>query len=60
MVDHEIDSVIEVLADDEGTPLDFIWRRRLKDAEIDQCCEVVNQEKKSVKVTEDVKVGENK
>jgi hypothetical protein len=34
-------SEIEVDADEEGTPLDLHWRRRLKDAEIDGCCEVV-------------------
>jgi hypothetical protein len=30
-----------VVADPEGTPLDEFWRRRLEDAKIDNCCEVV-------------------
>jgi hypothetical protein len=34
---------VRVGADDEGTPLSFIWRRRLKAAEIDGCCEVVDE-----------------
>ncbi len=30
-----------VETDDEGIPLEQLWRRRLKDAETDNCCEVV-------------------
>ncbi len=33
--------VFSVAADDEGTPMDQLWRRRLKDAETDKCCEIV-------------------
>ena len=33
--------VIKVLADDDGVPLQTFWRRRLKDAEVDNCCEIV-------------------
>jgi hypothetical protein len=39
--EHKIGSIVDVAADDEGTPLDLHWRRRLKDAEFDSCCEVV-------------------
>ena len=31
-----------VAADHEGTPLDLFWRRRLRDAKRDNCCEVLN------------------
>lgn len=33
--------VFTVQADSHGTPLDEYWRRRLKDAVTDECCEVV-------------------
>ncbi len=32
---------VPVTVDDEGTPLDQFWRRRLRDAKRDQCCEVL-------------------
>jgi hypothetical protein len=32
---------VRVAVDREGTPLDATWRRRLRDAETDNCCEVV-------------------
>lgn len=35
--------VVVVPSDDEGTPLDQYWRRRLKDAKVDNCCEVVTE-----------------
>ncbi len=38
---HVPGSVITVPADSHGTPLDEYWRRRLKDAKTDGCCEVV-------------------
>ncbi len=34
-------TVIEI-ADRDGSPLDTFWYRRLKDAEIDNCVEVVS------------------
>ena len=40
-------TVVPVDADERGTPLDASWRRRLKDAEIDDCCEVVQQASRS-------------
>lgn len=33
--------IIEVASDKENTPLDHYWRRRLKDAATDGCCEIV-------------------
>lgn len=38
---------ITLLCDGEGTPIDQYWRRRLKDAEADGCCEVVKQKRKN-------------
>ncbi len=32
---------VEVDSDQEGTLFDDFWRRRLKDAERDDCCEIV-------------------
>lgn len=34
-------TVVTVETDEKGTPLESFWRRRLKDAEIDQSVEVV-------------------
>jgi hypothetical protein len=31
---------LTIAVDDEGTALDPLWRRRIKDAETDQCCMV--------------------
>lgn len=45
IVGYKVDQVINVAADKHGTPLDQFWRRRLKDAEIDHCCEVVKSQK---------------
>ena len=46
--DYGPGSIVSVDADGEGTPLNHIWRRRLKDAETDQCCEIVEPEEKPV------------
>lgn len=45
---HEKGSVIRVRCDSEGTPLELQWRRRLKDAERDGCCEIVQVEEEKV------------
>ncbi len=34
----------DVEADAQGVPLDLFWRRRLKDAVTDDCCEVIQNE----------------
>jgi hypothetical protein len=36
-------SVVTVQCDDEGTPLEFFWRRQLKNARLDKCCEFVEE-----------------
>lgn len=33
--------VVAVETDEHGTPLELQWRRRLRDAKTDNCCEVV-------------------
>lgn len=38
---HVPGSIVKVAADEAGTPLELLWRRRLKDARVDNCCEVV-------------------
>lgn len=39
---HAKGQIVEVEVDMDGTPLDLQWRRRLKDAKEDKCCEVVS------------------
>lgn len=41
--------VVSVQTDDDGVPLDEFWRRRLADAESDQCVEIVKPVKESTK-----------
>ncbi len=41
MAHHFIGKIIHLPADKNGVPLDLFWRRRLKDAETDNCCEVI-------------------
>ncbi len=38
---HTIGQVVTVECDGEGTPLEFFWRRQLKAAEMDNCCEIM-------------------
>ena len=47
---HKKGTIIKV-NDNNGIPLDSFWRRRLKDAEIDNCVEIVevSKPKKGVK-----------
>jgi hypothetical protein len=33
--------IVEVPCDERGTPLDQYWRRRLRDAVKDGCCEII-------------------
>ena len=42
MTHYDVDQVVNVASDPNGVPLDLFWRRRLRDAKIDGCCEVVN------------------
>jgi len=37
--------IVTIATDENGTPLDQKWRRRLKDAEFDNCVEQVKDKK---------------
>ena len=41
------DEIIEIEVSEDGLPLDRFWRNRLKDAEIDNCIEIVKTLSKS-------------
>lgn len=59
IIGHEIDQIVSVDCDDEGTPLNFFWRRQLKAAKLDGCCEVVTETKPiRKKVVRDVSVAD--
>lgn len=45
--------IVNVESDKNGNPIDVFWRRRLKDAEIDNCCEIVKPIRKSTKPKDD-------
>lgn len=49
LLNHKANAVITVDADENGKPLDNYWRRRLRDAKIDNCCEIVVPEPKKTK-----------
>ena len=53
--------VIGIACDDDGIPLDAFWFRRLKDAKIDNCIELVNEKPaaKEKKATTTQKVTNN-
>jgi hypothetical protein len=36
-------SIVTVRTDENGTPLDRYWRNRLKDAELDDCVEIIDK-----------------
>jgi len=38
---YAVGRIVSIESDSKGTTLDKYWRRRLKDAEIDNCVEVV-------------------
>jgi len=37
--------IVTIATDENGTPLDQKWRRRLKDAQFDNCVELVKDKK---------------
>ena len=39
------------IEDSNGIPVERFWRNRLKDAEIDNCCEVIDETKPSERKT---------
>ena len=38
-------SIVDLECDKNSIPLDFFWRSRLKDSEIDNCVEIIPQTK---------------
>lgn len=38
-------TVVKVRCDDKGIPLSHFWRKRIKDAEIDNCVELIKPPK---------------
>lgn len=44
---HKAGSIINIEVSDDGTPKDSFWRRRLKDAKIDNCVEFVDEKKET-------------
>lgn len=45
MLGYEAGREVAIQTDKDGVPLDKFWRRRLKDAGIDNCVEVVKASK---------------
>lgn len=45
MAGYEAGRTVTVQADPSGVPLDRFWRRRIKDAKIDNCLEVIKPSK---------------
>lgn len=39
--------IVEVDVKEDGSPMSRFWRRRLRDSEHDQCCEIVQSKSKS-------------
>jgi len=39
---HPAGSIIDLKDDGHGTPLDMYWARRIEDAKIDNCVEVIS------------------
>lgn len=46
---HKAGSIIDVEVDDEGTPKKLYWRKRFKDAVLDNCLEVIKPAKAAKK-----------
>lgn len=44
--------VVTVAADERGTPLDAVWRRRMKAAELDGSCVVIQRPSRSTAIKE--------
>lgn len=42
------DQIVSIAVDNAETPYDELWRRRLKDAKRDNCCEIVRSKPKTI------------
>ena len=49
--------VLTLPCDAKGTPRDRFWRRRLKDAAHDNCCEIVTQNASAARVADKATEG---
>lgn len=58
--DYQVGQIVTIQVDGDGTPLDYFWRRRLKDAKIDSCCEIVKPATKKVATKQFVATKEEK
>jgi len=45
--EHKKGEVLTLDAHRDGLPMDSFWRARLKDSELDNCCEIVKAKKKA-------------
>ena len=57
---YYVGQVITVPCDEERTPLDQYWRRRLKDAETDGVCEALPEESLQEHLPEETKIPPRK
>ena len=48
---HKVGDIVEV-TDVKGVPTDQYWRRRLRDAKVDNCCRVVDEAQASLPIME--------
>jgi hypothetical protein len=61
-------AIIKITCDSNGTPTDLFWRARLKDSEIDNCIEFVEEkrikpiqeEPKQEEIKEEVKINKKR
>lgn len=51
MAGYEAGRTVTILTDASGVPLDKFWRRRIKDAQIDNCLEVIKPSKPKAEKT---------
>lgn len=49
MAGYKAGDTVNIESDKKGNPLDNFWFRRLKDAQVDGCVEIVKEQKESKK-----------
>lgn len=47
--DHKVGDIVTIDTDKDGTPLSRYWRDRVKDAQIDNCIEFIQEKSRSKK-----------
>jgi hypothetical protein len=53
-------AIIRILCDADNTPTDLFWRARLKDSEIDNCIELIEERPKQEPIKEEVKINKKR